>query len=93
MDDRGGQSDEMALRRKRLRFRCWHRGTKELDLLLGPFADRHLDGLTDAQVGRLEDLIELPENDLYDWITGKREPPVALDHDVMALMLDFMRSR
>ena len=52
-------------RRKRLLFRCWHRGTREMDLILGRFADARIADLTDAEVGQLEHLIELPDPDLY----------------------------
>ena len=36
--------EDIAIRRRRLRYRAWHRGTKEMDLVLGPFADAHLEG-------------------------------------------------
>ena len=73
-------------RRKRLRFRCWHRGTKELDLLLGRFADRCLVELDDDQLGRLERLLDVPEPLLYDWIIGREAPAEGFDHDVMTLL-------
>src|ERR1700733_15057589 len=52
-------------RRKRLLFRCWHRGTREMDLILGRFADAAIADLTDAELGQLEQLIEVPDPDLY----------------------------
>jgi antitoxin CptB len=57
-------------RRKRLLFRCWHRGTREMDLILGRFADAEIVGLTDDELGQLEQLIEVPEPDLYAALTG-----------------------
>src|SRR3954464_9103596 len=57
-------------RRKRLLFRCWHRGTREMDLILGGFADAEIAALGDAELGELERLIELPDPDLYAAITG-----------------------
>ena len=62
-------------RRKRLLFRCWHRGTREMDLILGRFADREIGALTDAELAELEQLIEVPDPDLYAALTGDREPP------------------
>jgi antitoxin CptB len=62
----GGLDD----RRKRLLFRCWHRGTREMDLILGRFADAEIAGLTDVELGLLEQLIEVPEPDLYAALTG-----------------------
>ena len=57
----GGLDD----RRKRLLFRCWHRGTREMDLILGRFADATIADLTDAELEQLEQLIEVSDPDLY----------------------------
>jgi antitoxin CptB len=62
----GGLDD----RRKRLLFRCWHRGTREMDLILGRFADAEIAGLTDDELGQLEHLIEVPDPDLYAALTA-----------------------
>jgi antitoxin CptB len=62
----GGLDD----RRKRLLFRCWHRGTREMDLILGRFADATIGDLTDAELGQLEQLIEVPDPDLYAALSG-----------------------
>jgi antitoxin CptB len=62
----GGLDD----RRKRLLFRCWHRGTREMDLILGRFADATIAELADAELAQLERLIELPDPDLYAALTG-----------------------
>ena len=58
-------SEGLDDRRKRLLFRCWHRGTREMDLILGRFADAAIADLTDAELTQLDDLIEVPEPDLY----------------------------
>ena len=63
-------SDGLDVRRKRLLFRCWHRGTREMDLILGRFADAEIAGLTDAELDELERLIEVPDPDLYAALTG-----------------------
>ena len=62
----GGLDD----RRKRLLFRCWHRGTREMDLILGRFTDAEIANLSDDELGQLERLIELPDPDLYAALTG-----------------------
>ena len=64
----GGLDD----RRKRLLFRCWHRGTREMDLILGRFADIEIARLTDGELAQLEHLIEVPDPDLYAALTGDR---------------------
>lgn len=59
-------------RRKRLLFRCWHRGTREMDLILGRFADAEIASLSDDELTELERLIEIPDPDLYAALTGDR---------------------
>ncbi|TKW77746.1 MAG: succinate dehydrogenase assembly factor 2 [Bradyrhizobium icense] len=65
-------------RRKRLLFRCWHRGTREMDLILGRFADAEIATLSDEELGTLERLIELPDPDLYAALTG--DVPLPAEH-------------
>ena len=72
-------SDGLDSRRKRLLFRCWHRGTREMDLLLGRFADANIGTLSDAEVEDLERLIELPDHDLYAALSDTR--PLAPEYD------------
>ena len=62
----GGLND----RRKRILFRCWHRGTREMDLILGRFADAEIAGLTEDELAQLEHLIEVPDPDLYAALSG-----------------------
>lgn len=81
--------DPIAVRKRRLRFRCWHRGTKELDLLMGPFVDSHLDELTSTQLDQLEDLLTRPDLDLYNWITRREPVPPAADNDALQLIIKF----
>jgi antitoxin CptB len=57
-------------RRRRLLFRCWHRGTREMDLILGRFADAEIASLADDELAQLERLIEVPDPDLYAALTG-----------------------
>jgi antitoxin CptB len=77
------------IRRKRLLFRSWHRGTKETDLLLGSFAEQHLAGFTMEQLDRYEALLERDDGDLYDWITGRAAVPAERDDEVMRLLRAF----
>jgi antitoxin CptB len=62
-------------RRKRLLFRCWHRGTRELDLILGRFADAEIADLSDDELAQLEQLLEVPDPDFYAAVTGDRSLP------------------
>ncbi len=85
-------NDSLAIRRKRLVYRSRHRGTKELDLLVGAFAERHLAEMDAGQLDRFEALLELPEPLLYDWLLGRSTPPPEFDHDVTKLFLQFKYS-
>ncbi len=77
------------IRRKRLRFRSWHRGTRELDLMLGRFADRFIDELTTEQLDRYEALIDEPDPDIFRWVSGGEAPPTVHDTDVMEMIKNF----
>jgi antitoxin CptB len=70
-------------RLERLRFRSWHRGTREMDLLLGSFADAHLAVFTDPELGQYEAIMEQSDPDLYNWITGTEPVPAERDSEVM----------
>jgi antitoxin CptB len=82
-------AEALDIRRKRLLFRSWHRGTKETDLLLGSFAEQHLSALSAAQLDRYEALLEENDAALFDWITRREPPPAEHDSDVLRLLMDF----
>lgn len=74
-------------RRKMLIFRAWHRGTREMDLLLGSFADAHARGFDVVQLDAFEKLLACPDPDLYDWKCGLSAVDADEDSDVMQLFL------
>lgn len=84
-----GDDETLAARRKRLRFRSWHRGTREMDLILGRFADAHVDAMSPDQLDRYAALLENSDPDIYDWLTDRAEPPPAADSDVLRLLRRF----
>ena len=71
-------SEGLDIRRKRLLFRCWRRGTREMDLILGRFADAEIAGLGDDELSELERLIDVPDPDLYAALIGDR--PIAAEY-------------
>jgi len=73
--------DETRL--KRIRFRAWRRGFREADLILGPFADRHVSEMTAEELDRFETLLEQGDHDIYDWILGA-PAPAEFDNDILA---------
>jgi antitoxin CptB len=78
--------DETRL--KRLRFRAWRRGFREADLILGPFADDHAQSLTEEQTLVFEQLLDLPDHDVYGWIVSEGAPP-PFAADVIGLIRAF----
>jgi antitoxin CptB len=76
-------------RRKRLLFRCWHRGTREMDLILGRFADAEIANLSDAELTELETLLEVNDPDLYAAITGDKVLPAVANLALFARIKAF----
>ena len=62
-------------RLKRLKMRSWRRGTKEMDLILGPFADSELTKLAGDALDLYESLLAENDQDLYQWMSGQVAAP------------------
>ena len=77
--------------RKRLRFRAWHRGMREMDLILGRFADRFLPGYDEATLEEFEMLLQLPDPELLGWVTGEFAIPAAYDTPLVRSLAEFGR--
>ena len=77
------------VRRKRLLFRSWHRGTRELDLLLGGFAERYLSTFSTNQLEVYEQLLEFSDLDIYRWITEVKSVPVFAQSEILTLLQNF----
>lgn len=75
--------EDIAMRRKKLRYRAWHRGTREMDLVLGPFADAHAEGMDAADLDRLEALMSEEDPPLLTWVMGQAAPPAHIDRDFL----------
>ncbi|MAE50509.1 MAG: succinate dehydrogenase assembly factor 2 [Micavibrio sp.] len=71
-------NDTIDNMRKRLIFRSEHRGTKEMDLLLGSFAKKHVPEFNEQELREYEALLEENDPDLYNWITEQETPPEAV---------------
>jgi antitoxin CptB len=82
-------ADSDALRRKRLLFRSWHRGTREADLVLGSFAEQNLADFTPAELDGYERLLEENDADLWDWVIGQADPPAEQDLDLVTRIRNF----
>ena len=81
--------EDIAIRRRRLRYRAWHRGTKEMDLVLGPYADAHADALGADELTRLERLMDEEDTDLLKWVMGQEPVPTRADGPLLAEIIAF----
>ncbi len=83
------ESSAQDNRRKRLRYQAWHRGTREMDLVLGRFVDAHGANLSDEEIDALEALMEVPDPELYLWIAGTADVPPDFDTAMFRKIVAF----
>jgi antitoxin CptB len=76
-------------RRRRLLFRAWRRGVREMDLIVGRFADARIDSFDATALDDFEQLIELPNAELYAWIVGNEAVPARHDTPVLRQLIAF----
>ena len=76
-------------RRRRALYRSWRRGTREMDLLMGRFADAEIDRFNEVDFAAFEALIEAQDRDLFAWIVGKTETPPEFDTEVFRRLKAF----
>ena len=88
-DQNVAPNTELEKRRKQLRFRSWHRGTQEADLIIGSFADQHIDEMGVEELNLFERVLEIPDPVLYDWIIGNSEPTEDMHNKVLDALLSF----
>jgi antitoxin CptB len=72
-------SEGLDERRRRLLFRSRHRGIREMDLVLGPFADARLKAMSDAELDEYERWLDIPDQQMFAWVNGSETPPPAID--------------
>jgi antitoxin CptB len=82
-------SADLDVRRRRVLFRAWHRGIREMDLIMGRFADAEIASMTEADLIHFERLIEVPDRDLYGWIAGEAAAPDNYDTPVFRRLKAF----
>lgn len=85
-------SDDLSPRRRKILYHAWHRGTRELDLLLGRFADHAIGELTEREIDEFEALLEVDDRDLFGWILGKVPVPDTAPKAVLAKVLTFAQA-
>lgn len=83
--------ENLGNRLKRLKMRSWRRGMKEVDLMLGPFADGHLDSMSIAEVDAYEALLAEMDQDILAWATGAADAPDS-HADQIKKIVDFLEA-
>jgi antitoxin CptB len=83
----------MDARRRRILYRARHRGTHETDLLVGGFVAATIATVDEAALDSLEAMLDLPDPDLFDWLTGRRAVPPELETPLLRAMVDWAQAR
>jgi antitoxin CptB len=82
-------SEGLDPRRRRLLYHAWHRGTREMDLIMGRFADTALPTMSDEELEAFERLSDVPDDELYAWIAGGAAVPETYDTPLFRRLRDF----
>ncbi len=82
-------SEGLDVRRRKLLFRAWRRGVREMDLIVGRFADVYIDKFDEPWLDDFERLIEVPNAELYAWVTGDESAPAEHDNAVLRQLIGF----
>jgi antitoxin CptB len=92
MTDTTRADDELAVRRRKLKFRSWHRGMREMDLIMGRFADACIDAMGPAELDDYERLMETPDPELFGWVLADEPPSADVDSPMLRRLRDFHRA-
>lgn len=76
-------------RRKKLKFRAWHRGIKEMDLIMGRYADENLENMSATQMDQFSSMLKQADDEVYTWISGQKPVPEEFDNDIMQTLKSF----
>src|SRR6516225_11201186 len=91
MEMTGYSNDGLDVRRRRLMFRAWHRGMREMDLIMGRFAESAIGQLTAAEIMDFENLMEVPDREILAWVTGETDVKADFDTALFRRLRDFNR--
>jgi antitoxin CptB len=82
-------SEGLDVRRRQILFRAWRRGVREMDLIVGRFADARIAVLDGPELDDFERLMEAPNASLYAWVTGAEPIPPDYDTPVLQQLVSF----
>lgn len=80
---------DLDVRKRRIIFRAWHRGIREMDLILGQYVDAHIADMSEEDLDELELIMEHEDRDLLTWATGEIIPPKNVDTPLFRDILDY----
>ena len=83
MTGSGVSSAGLDARRRRILFRAWRRGIREMDLVMGLFADQEIAVMSETDLEEFERLLDIPDPEILGWITG--ETPTPIEHETALL--------
>lgn len=82
----------ISIKRKRIHFRCWHRGTREMDFLLGRFADAALAEMSEGELDDFEAFLNNSDPDIYNWVSGQEIPPEEDQTEMLAKISAYYKT-
>jgi antitoxin CptB len=85
----GISSEGLDERRRRLLFRAWHRGIREMDFVLGRFADANIKTLGDAELDEVESWLEIPDQQIFAWVSEAETVPAEIDTPLFRRLREF----
>ena len=85
-------SEGLDARRRRLLFRCWHRGIVEMDLVLGRFADAQIADWSEAELDDYERLLDIPDRPFFAYVSGAEPVPAEYDTPMFRRLRAFNNS-
>ena len=80
----------MEARRRKLKFRAWRRGFREMDLLMGSFADAHIGSFGESELDEFEGLLGVPDWEVYAWLIGQKPVPETHRGPVLDQLIAFL---
>lgn len=82
-------TSRLDARRRRLVFRAWHRGIREMDLVLGQYVDAHIENMDEKTLNELEDIMSYEDRDMLTWVTGEIPIPQNVDTPLFRDILNY----
>ncbi len=77
----------MNERRRKLKFRAWRRGFREMDLLVGAFAEENINGFNEAELDEFEAILDVADWEVYAWLIGQKDVPAENDGPVIQRLI------